>query len=244
MTVFTTCDSASTSTLLFLLAVACAVCRFFLFFFFSISFHLFSFLFIFFFFVFLFFSYFLFLIKHENSTPSLFACSESSYLKAYRDDKQRISAACSLSAVKRIQQISRSRQYSRRRSGAPRIDQIVDTNRSRRGVGAQLYIPHLLEIVARRPVFVRLALWFLHHPAWMESHTGGSRLTPHSTPVPSMTGEAVGGLRSSRAQSTTGRCGTRTFSYSLFHISSYFFLFFFLLAFLLIFLVFFLSLRF
>ena len=40
-------------------------------------------------------------------------------------------------------------------------------------VGAQLYIPHLLEIVARRPVYVRLALWFLHHPAWMESHTGG-----------------------------------------------------------------------
>ena len=32
----------------------------------------------------------------------------------------------------------------------------------------------------------------------------------HSTPVPSMTGEAVGGLRSSRAQSTTGRCATRT----------------------------------
>ena len=28
----------------------------------------------------------------ENSTPSLFACNESSYLKAYRDDKQKISA--------------------------------------------------------------------------------------------------------------------------------------------------------
>ena len=34
----------------------------------------------------------------------------------------------------------------------------------------------------------------------------------HSTPVPSMTGEAVGGLRSIRAQSTTGRCATRTIS--------------------------------
>ena len=32
----------------------------------------------------------------------------------------------------------------------------------------------------------------------------------HSTPVPSLTGEAVGGLRSSRAQSTAGRCATRT----------------------------------
>ena len=32
----------------------------------------------------------------------------------------------------------------------------------------------------------------------------------HSTPVPSSTGEAVGGLCSSRAQSTTGRCATRT----------------------------------
>ena len=52
------------------------------------------------------------------------------------------------------------------------------------GVGAQLYIPRLLEIVERRPVYVRLALWFLHHPAWMESHTGGSRLTPTVHPCP------------------------------------------------------------
>ena len=88
----------------------------------------------------------------ENSTPSLFACSESSYLKAYRDDKQKNSAAYSLSTVEGIQQVSRSRQYSRRGSvsavrcgRAPRVDQIVDTNRSRRGVGAQLYIPHLLD---------------------------------------------------------------------------------------------------
>ena len=101
-------------------------------------------------------------------------------LKAYRDDKQMTSAVCSLSTVKGIQQISRSRQHSRRRSGAPKIDQIADTNRSRRGVGAQLYIPRLLEIVERRPVYVRLALWFLHHPTWMESHTGGSRFTTHS----------------------------------------------------------------
>ena len=120
----------------------------------------------------------------ENSTSSHFVCSESLYLKAYRDDKQRTSAVYSLSTVKGIQQISRSRQYSRRRSDAPRIDQIVDTNRSRRGVGAQLYIPHLLEIVARRPVYARLALWFLHHPAWMESHTGGSRFTPTVHPCP------------------------------------------------------------
>ena len=105
-------------------------------------------------------------------------------LKAYRDDKQMTSAVCSRSTVKGIQQISRSRQHSRRRSGAPKIDQIVDTKRSRRGVGAQLYIPHLLEIVARRPVYVRLALWFLHHPAWMESHTSGSRLTPTVHPCP------------------------------------------------------------
>ena len=52
------------------------------------------------------------------------------------------------------------------------------TNRSRRGAGAQLKNPCLLEIVSRRPVCVRLALWFLHHPAWVEDHTGGSRLTP------------------------------------------------------------------
>ena len=48
----------------------------------------------------------------ENSTPSLFACSESSYLKAYRDDKQRTSAAYSLSTVTGTQQVSRSRQCS------------------------------------------------------------------------------------------------------------------------------------
>ena len=53
-----------------------------------------------------------------------------------------------------------------------------------RGVGAQLYILHLFEIVALRPVYVRLALLFLHHPAWMESHTGGSRLTPTVHPCP------------------------------------------------------------
>ena len=51
-------------------------------------------------------------------------------------------------------------------------------------VGAQLYIPHLLEIVARRPVYVRLAHWYLHHPAWVEGHTGGSRLTPTVHPCP------------------------------------------------------------
>ena len=47
-------------------------------------------------------------------------------------------------------------------------------------------IIHISSInVARRPTYVRLALWFLHHSAWMESHTGGSRLTPtvHPSPV-------------------------------------------------------------
>ena len=99
----------------------------------------------------------------------------------------------SLSTMTGTQQVSRSRQCSRRRCGRVlRIDQIVDTTRSRMGVGTQLYIPRLLEIVERRPVYVRLALWFLHHPAWMESHTGGSRLTPTVHRCPK--GEAVGGL--------------------------------------------------
>ena len=49
-------------------------------------------------------------------------------------------------------------------------------------------------IVARRPVYVRLALWFLHHPAWVKGHTGGFPVDTHSTPVPRSTGEAVGGL--------------------------------------------------
>ena len=74
-------------------------------------------------------------------------------------------------------------------------------------VGAQFYVPHLLEIVARRPVYVRLALWFLHHPAWMEPH-GWVLVDTHSAPVPSTTGEAVGDLCIVRAQSTTGRGAT------------------------------------
>ena len=40
----------------------------------------------------------------ENSTPSLLACSESSYLKAHSDNKQKASASYSLSTVQGIQQ--------------------------------------------------------------------------------------------------------------------------------------------
>ena len=40
-------------------------------------------------------------------------------------------------------------------------------------------IIHIFPILeARRPMYVRLALWFLHRPAWVKGHTGGSRLTP------------------------------------------------------------------
>ena len=45
--------------------------------------------------------------------------------------------------------------------------------------GTHPQIPRLLKSVARtRPMYVRLALWSLHHPAWVEGHTGGSRFTP------------------------------------------------------------------
>ena len=51
-----------------------------------------------------------------------------------------------------IQHVSRSRQYSRRGSDSAvrcgrvlRIDQIVNTNRSRRGAGTHVYNPHLLD---------------------------------------------------------------------------------------------------
>ena len=121
----------------------------------------------------------------ENSTPTLFACSESSYLKAYREDKQKASAAYSLSIVKAIQHVSCSRQYSQRGSDSEvkcertlRIDQIVNTNRSRRGAGTHVYNPHLPDISSTSSNVWRLALWFLHHPAWVKGHTGGSRLTP------------------------------------------------------------------
>ena len=59
------------------------------------------------------------------------------------------------------------------------------TRAGRGGVQEYTSIIHISSIfVARRPVYVRLALWFLHHPAWMESHTGGSRLTPTVHPCP------------------------------------------------------------
>ena len=61
-------------------------------------------------------------------------------------------------------------------------------------VGAQLYDPCLLEIVARRPVYVRLALWFLPPSCLGGGPHGWVPVDTHSTPVPSSTGEAVGGL--------------------------------------------------
>ena len=44
--------------------------------------------------------------------------------------------------------------------------------------GVHVYNPRLFEIVGRRPTYVGLALWFFHHPAWVEGHTGGSWFTP------------------------------------------------------------------
>ena len=52
--------------------------------------------------------------RQYTPTSFLSSCNESSYLKAYRDDKQKTSASYSLSTVEGIQQVSRSRQYSRR----------------------------------------------------------------------------------------------------------------------------------
>ena len=45
-------------------------------------------------------------------------------------------------------------------------------------------IIHISSInVARRPVYVRLALWFLHHPAWIGEPHGWVPVDTHSTPV-------------------------------------------------------------
>ena len=54
----------------------------------------------------------------------------------------------------------------------------LDHRLSEELVQEYVYNPRLLEIVARRPTYVGLALWLLHHPAWVEGHTGGSRFTP------------------------------------------------------------------
>ena len=143
----------------------------------------------------------------ENSTPSLFACSESSYLKAYRDDKQKTSAVYSLNTVKGIQQVSRSRQYSQRGSDSAvrcgrtlRIDQIVNTNRSRRGAGTHVYNPHLLDNRSTSSSVRKAGALVPSPPCLGEGPHGWVPVDTHSTPVPSSTGEAVGGLCSPRAQ--------------------------------------------
>ena len=143
----------------------------------------------------------------EKSTPSLFACSESSYLKAYRDDKQKTSAVYSLNTVKTIQQVLRSRQYSQRGSDSAvrcgrtlRIDQIVNTNRSRRGAGTHVCNPHLLDNRSTSSS-VREAGALVPPSSCLDGGPHGWVLVDtHSTPVPSSTGEAVGGLCSIRAQ--------------------------------------------
>ena len=48
--------------------------------------------------------------------------------------------------------------------------------------GVHVCNPRPLEILARRPTYVGLALWFLHHPAWVEGH-GWVPVYTHSTPV-------------------------------------------------------------
>ena len=136
----------------------------------------------------------------ENSTPSLFACSESSYLKAYRDDKQKNSASYSLSTVEGIQQVSRSRQHSRRGSDSAvrcgrtlRIDHIVNTNRSRRGAGTHFYNPHLLDNRSTSSSVCEAGALVPPSSCLDGGPHGWVPVDTHSTPVPSSTGEAVGG---------------------------------------------------
>ena len=64
-------------------------------------------------------------------------------------------------------------------------------NRSRRGVGAQLYIPHLLEIVARRPSVCKAGALVSPSSCLDGEPHGWVPVDTHSTPVPSSTGEAV-----------------------------------------------------
>ena len=120
------------------------------------------------------------------------ACSHQfrNDLKAYRDDKQKNSAAYSLSIVEGIQQASCSRQYSRRGSDsevrcgrAPRIDQIVDTNRSRRGVGAQLYIPHLHDNRSTSSSVCKAGALVPSPPCLGEGPHGWVPVDTHNTPV-------------------------------------------------------------
>ena len=119
------------------------------------------------------------------------------------------------------QQVLRSRQYSQRESDAAvrcgrtlRIDQIVDTNRSKRGAGTHVYNPHLLDVRSTSSS-VRKAGALVSPSSCLDGEPHGwVPVDTHNTPVPSSTGEAVGGLCSIRAQSSTGTRATRTLSYS------------------------------
>ena len=107
-----------------------------------------------------------------------------------RDDKQKNSASYSLNSVKAIQQVLRSRQYSQRGSDSAvrcgrtlRIDQIVNTNRSRRGAGTHVYNPHLLDIRSTSPS-VRKAGALVPPPPCLDGEPHGwVPVDTHSTPV-------------------------------------------------------------
>ena len=81
-----------------------------------------------------------------------------------------------------------------------RIDQIVNTNRSRRGAGTHVYNPHLLDNCSTSSS-VRKAGALVSPSSCLDGEPHGwVPVDTHSTPVPSSTGEAVGGLCSIRAQ--------------------------------------------
>ena len=88
------------------------------------------------------------------------------------------------------QHVSRSRQYSQRGSDSAvrcgctlRIDQIVNTNRSRRGAGTHVYNPHLPHICSTSSNVCKAGALVPSPPCLGEGPHGWVPVDTHSTPV-------------------------------------------------------------
>ena len=73
-------------------------------------------------------------------------------------------------------------------------DRPVNTNRSRRGAGTHVYNPHLLDIRSTSSSVCKAGALVSPSSCLGEGPHGWVPVDTHSTPVPSSTGVAVGGL--------------------------------------------------
>ena len=119
-------------------------------------------------------------------------CSSSeNSTKAYRDVKQKASAAYSLSIVKATSMShAADSKYSQRGSDSAvrcgrtlRIDPIVNTNKSRRGAGTHVYNPHLPDISSTSSNACKAGALVPSPPCLGEGPHGWVPVDTHNAPV-------------------------------------------------------------